>query len=149
MKHRQPLRPKPLEHPPAARLSPAAQPGPEAVLGRKAGVSRQRAPRNILQESLQLQKQLRRLTHQVLAAQENERLKISHKLQDEIAQTLLGINVRLVLLKQAAQAKTLGLKNEFASAQRLVVKSTELVRQLARELRHHQPTPSELTVTTI
>jgi signal transduction histidine kinase len=102
-----------------------------------------------LQESLQLQKQLRRVTYRVLAAQEKERLKISHILQDEIAQTLLGINVRLLLLKMAAQAKTKGLKNEFASAQRLVVKSTELVRQLARELNRHQPTPSELTVTAI
>ena len=44
-----------------------------------------------LEESLQLQKRLRQLTHQVMAAQEDERQKISHELQDEIAQTLLGI----------------------------------------------------------
>jgi len=43
-----------------------------------------------LKDSLQLQEELRQLTHQVLAAQEEERKKISHELQDEIAQTLLG-----------------------------------------------------------
>ena len=102
-----------------------------------------------LKESLQLQKRLRQLTHQVLVAQEDQRIKLSHELQDEIAQTLLGINVRLLLLKQAARNKAKGLKNEIASAQRLVVKSATLVRRLARELDNRQPTPSELNVLAI
>jgi len=106
-------------------------------------------PGKCLKKSLQLQKRLRQLTHQVLAAQEDEREKLSHELQDEIAQTLLGINVRLLLLKQAARSKVRGLKNEIASAQRLVVKSATLVRRLARELDKHQPTPSELNVMAI
>jgi signal transduction histidine kinase len=89
------------------------------------------------------------LTHQVLAAQEDEREKISHELQDEIAQTLLGVNVRLLLLKQAARNQAKGLKNEIASAQRLVLESATLVRKLARELVNHQPTPSELRVLAI
>ena len=58
----------------------------------------------LLKDSLQLQKGLRQLTHQVLAAQEEERKKISLELQDEVAQTLLGINVRLLSLKQESQA---------------------------------------------
>jgi signal transduction histidine kinase len=86
-----------------------------------------------LEESLQLQKRLRQLTHQVLAAQEDERKNISRELQDEIAQTLLGINVRLLSLKQEARSNTKGLKNEIASTQRLVVKSAKSVRQIARE----------------
>ena len=102
-----------------------------------------------LKASLHLQKQLRQLAHQVLVAQEDERLKLSHELRDEIAQTLLGLNVRLLLLKQAARSKAKGLKNEIASTQRLVVKSAILVRRLARELDHHRPTPSELAVTAI
>jgi signal transduction histidine kinase len=108
-----------------------------------------KTPRNNLKESLRLQKQLRQLTHQVLAAQEDEREKISHELQDEIAQTLLGVNVRLLLLKQAARNQAKGLKNEIASAQRLVLESATLVRKLARELVNHQPTPSELRVLAI
>jgi signal transduction histidine kinase len=102
-----------------------------------------------LRASLQWQKHLRRMTHRVLVAHEDERLKLSHELQDEIAQTLLGINVRLLLLKQAARSKAKGLKNEIASTQRLVVRSAALVRRLARDLGHHQPTPPEFAVMSI
>lgn len=90
----------------------------------------------LLKDSLQLQEGLRQLTHQLLAAQEDERKKISRELQDEIAQTLLGINVRLVSLKQEARTDTTGLKNEIASTQRLVVKSAKSVRRVAREFRN-------------
>jgi signal transduction histidine kinase len=86
-----------------------------------------------LEESLQLQKRLRRLTHRLMAAQEDERQSISRELQDEIAQTLLGINVRLLSLKREARLNTRGLKNEIASTQRLVVKSAKSVRRVARE----------------
>jgi signal transduction histidine kinase len=89
----------------------------------------------LLKESLQLQEGLRQLTHQVLASQEEERKKISLELQNEIAQTLLGINVRLISLKQEARNNTKGLNNEIASTQRLVVKSATSVRKVAREFR--------------
>lgn len=90
----------------------------------------------LLKDSLQLQEELRQLTHQVLAAQEEERTKISQELQDEIAQTLLGINVRLVSLKHEARTNTKGLKNEIASTQRLVLQSAKSVRRVAREFRN-------------
>ncbi len=89
----------------------------------------------LLKDSLHLQAGLRRLTHQVLAAQENERKKMSDELQNEIAQTLLGINARLLSLKQEALGNTHGLKNEIAATQRLVVKSAKSVRRVAREFR--------------
>lgn len=69
-----------------------------------------------LEESLPLQKHLRELTHRVLAAQENERPQISPELQDEIAQTLLGINVRLRSLKQKSHRDTNGFKKEITRA---------------------------------
>jgi two-component system, NarL family, sensor histidine kinase DegS len=87
-----------------------------------------------LEESLELQKRLRQLTHQVIAAQEDERKKISRELQDEIAQTLLGINVRLLSLKKEARSNTKGLKNEIASTQRLVADSAKSVRQAGRKI---------------
>lgn len=90
----------------------------------------------LLKESLQLQEGLRQLTHQVLAAHEDERKKISQELQDEIAQTLLGINVRLLNLKQEARTNTKGLKNEIASTQRLVLKSAKSMRRVAQEFRN-------------
>lgn len=92
-----------------------------------------------LAESLQLQTLLRKLTHRVLAAQEDERLKISHELQDEIAQTLVGIQVRLLTLKHEARGDTKHLKNQIAKAQQMVVNSAKSVRQFARRLKSPPP----------
>jgi two-component system sensor histidine kinase DegS len=102
-----------------------------------------------LAESLQLQKRLRQLAHRVLVGQEDERMKLSHELHDELAQILLGIDVRLLLLKQAARGTTGGLKNEIASTQRLVAKSAASVRRFARELNRHRPTSRERNVMAI
>jgi signal transduction histidine kinase len=87
-----------------------------------------------LEESLDLQKRLRQLTHQVMRTQEDERKKISCELQDDIAQTLLGINVRLLSLKQAAQSNTKGIKNDIASTQQLVARSARSVRQVGQKI---------------
>jgi signal transduction histidine kinase len=88
----------------------------------------------LLKESVQLQERLQQLTYQVLTAQEDERKKISRELQNEIAQTLLGVNVRLLSLRQEARNNTSGLANEIAGTQRLVAKSATFVRRFAREL---------------
>ena len=88
----------------------------------------------LLEESLALQEHLRHLTHQILSAQEAERKKISRELRDEIAQTLLGINVRLLTLKKAAKGNTANLKKEIAKTQRLVQESVQSINQFAREL---------------
>jgi signal transduction histidine kinase len=90
----------------------------------------------LLSDSLGLQERLRCLTHQVMAAQENQRKNISRDLQDEIVQSLLGINVRLLSLKQDARRNNKGLKNEIASTQQLVAKSAKSVRKIARDFRN-------------
>jgi signal transduction histidine kinase len=95
-----------------------------------------RSHRKHLKESLDLQKRLRQLTHQVLAAQEYERRKISRELQDEIVQTLLGVNVRLLSMKQQAGRSTKGLTEEITNTQRVVLKSAKSVRRVAREFRN-------------
>ena len=87
-----------------------------------------------LQESLDLQKRLRQLTQRVLATQENERRSISLELHNEIAQTLLGINVRLLTLKKEARVRNQGLKSEIATTQRLVTKSAQSVHRVARKI---------------
>ena len=89
----------------------------------------------LLKESLELQEGLRQLAHRLLQAQEEERKSISLELQNQIAQTLLGINVRLISLKQEARTNNKSLKNEIASTQRLVAKSVKSVRRVAREFR--------------
>jgi signal transduction histidine kinase len=90
---------------------------------------------HLLKESQQLQKGLRQLTHQLLSGQEDERKRMSRELQDEIAQTLLGINVRLMSLKQESRNKTKGFSKKISGTQRLVVKSAQAVRRAAREMR--------------
>jgi signal transduction histidine kinase len=103
-----------------------------------------------LQESLRLQKQLRQLTHQALAAQEDERKSISLELQNEIAQTLLGINVRLLSLKLEARNHGAGLNNKIAKMQELLGKSAAALRQFAHELDTRSPTqyhdPDKITL---
>jgi signal transduction histidine kinase len=85
----------------------------------------------LLRESHHLQKHLQRLTHQILSAQENERRKISHDLHDEVAQTLLGINVRLLTLRKGAAACRKDLAKDIASTQRLVEKSVKAINRFA------------------
>ncbi len=96
--------------------------------------------RKLLKESRDLQKHLQRLTHQILSAQEDKRKRISRDLHDEIAQTLLGINVRLLTLKKEAAISASGLKKEIASTQRLVNKSVKSIKRFAREFGIHHRT---------
>lgn len=106
----------------------------EAALKKSGGHSQK-----LLEESRRLQKDLRRLTHQILMAQEDKRKKISRDLQDEIAQTLLGINVRLLTLKKEAADNAQGFKKDIAGTQRLVDKSVKSIRRFAREfVKNHE-----------
>jgi len=89
----------------------------------------------LLKKSDNLQEQLRRLSRQILTAQEEERRRISRELHDVIAQTLTGINIRLATLKKEALINTKGLDRNIALTQRLVEKSVNIVHEFARELR--------------
>jgi len=96
--------------------------------------------RKLLKESRSLQKHLQRLTHQILSAHEDKRKKISRDLHDEIAQTLLGIHVRLLTLKKEAAINAHGLKKEIVSTQRLVDKSVKSIKRFASEFGIHNRT---------
>jgi signal transduction histidine kinase len=87
----------------------------------------------LLQQSRRMQEQLRHLSHRILQAQEEERKRISRELHDEIAQTLVGINVQLETL--ARQINPRDFKQEIARTQRLVERSVNMVHKFARELR--------------
>jgi signal transduction histidine kinase len=98
--------------------------------------------KKLLTESTLLQKSLQRLTHRILAAQEDKRKKISRDLHDEIAQTLLGINVRLLTLKNEAAINASSLKKEIVNTQRLVDNSVKSIKRFAREFDIHHRTQS-------
>jgi signal transduction histidine kinase len=80
-----------------------------------------------------MQKHLKRLAHRILSAQEDKRKRISHDLQDEIAQTLLGINARLLTVKKASGRSARSLQKEIANTQGLVDMSVKTIKRLARE----------------
>ena len=104
----------------------------EAAFQKRGGRSRK-----LLEQSRRLQKNLQHLTHRNLSQQEEKRKKISHELQDEIAQTLLAINVRLLTLRKHLGVNALGLKIDIASTQRLVNKSVKMIKRFAREFGRH------------
>jgi len=88
---------------------------------------------SLLAESLVLQKHLQKLVRRVLSAEETDRKKLSHELQDEIGQTLLGINVRLLTVKKAASQNAKSLRQEIARTERLVGKSVKTIKRGHRE----------------
>lgn len=86
-------------------------------------------------ESQAMQKKLRTLTRQIIAAQEEERKHISRELHDEVVQTLIGINVELSALVAGASVGLRTLKTKIAHAQKRVEQSVKTVHRFARELR--------------
>jgi signal transduction histidine kinase len=89
----------------------------------------------LLKKSETQQTQLRRLSRQLLTAQEDERRKISRELHDVIAQTLTGINIKLATLKKQSTSDLKKMLRSINSTQRLVEKSVAIVHQFACELR--------------
>jgi signal transduction histidine kinase len=95
----------------------------------------ERTSSELLAKSRQMQAELRDLSHQLLKAQEEERMKISRELHDVIAQTLTGINVQLDILKKQSSANNRQLHQKIRNTQLLVEKSVDIVHRFACELR--------------
>ena len=87
----------------------------------------------LLEETRHLQEYLQNMAHQILSAQEDERNELGHTMQDEIAQTLLGIHTRLLALKNEVTNGRTDFEKEIATTQRLVEKSVRTINRLARE----------------
>jgi signal transduction histidine kinase len=91
------------------------------------------ASSQLLKDSRMLEEHLQEMARKVLSANEAERKKMSHQLNDEIAQSLLVINLRMLALKKDTAANHAELALEVAATQRLVDDSAILIRRLAHE----------------
>ena len=87
----------------------------------------------LLQEATRLQSSLRTQTRAILVAQENQRHKTSLHLQDEIAQTLVAINIGLLAMKTSAKTNIVKLEKEVANMQRLVRASLKRLNRYSYE----------------
>lgn len=85
-------------------------------------------------ESRILQQDLRRLTHQTLRAQEAQRKHLSHKLQDVVGQTLLGIHVKLVGLRRGTKDARRSIAGGISSTQQLLKTSALTVNRATKGL---------------
>lgn len=94
----------------------------------------------LVKKSLGLEERLQEQMRRILAAQEDERRASSRKLQNEIAQILVAIHVRLLTLKEATKANTDSLKKEIAETQALVKQSVVAIKRLAYESSVHDET---------
>ena len=93
----------------------------------------EKASGQLLRDSRLLEAHLQDMARKILAANEDERKKMSLQLQDEIAQTLLGIHVRLLALKKEVAASKANVTHEIALIQRLVAHSVTIINRLAKE----------------
>ena len=81
----------------------------------------------LLKEAHILERHLRTIYQKILAEDEDERKKTSLRLNDEIAQTLLGIQVRMQVLKNEVAVHDAALSKEMATTQQLVDESVGFI----------------------
>ena len=89
----------------------------------------------LLARARQQEEQLRQLARQILLAQEEERKRISRELHDEIAQTLVGMNVHLESLVREGTVNAADFKQKIVHTQQLIESSVNVVHRFARDLR--------------
>ncbi len=87
----------------------------------------------LLKDSRALEQQLQGMARQILSATEAERSKLSLQLNHDIAQTLLGIHIRMVALQQEVATHCGGIPDKIAAIQRLVQQSMKVIAQLTHE----------------
>ena len=87
----------------------------------------------LLRDSQVLEKRLQDMVRKVLSSTEAERGNMSRQLNDEVAQSLLGINLRMLALKKEITINQASLALEIATTQRLVDDSVNMIRRLAHE----------------
>ena len=90
----------------------------------------QRTTDALLKSSRDLEKHLRAITHEILSAAEVERHRMSLHLNDEIAQILLGIHIRILALKKDVAGRHSDLARKIADTQHVVEDSAKIISRL-------------------
>lgn len=88
----------------------------------------------LLQESRKLESHVQIMTRKIMTSHEEERKRMSHELQNEIAQTLLGIHVRLLALRKAAAISSPSFAQEITMTQELIGESVKVIHRYALEI---------------
>lgn len=91
--------------------------------------------KSLLNDSVKQHKEMRRLSHQLLNIQEDERRRISRELHDVISQALASINLQLAKLNSQSKDANAILQKNIASTQLLVTKTVDIIHRFARDLR--------------
>lgn len=107
--------------------------GSQGMLESHKGSERQQS--QLLAQSHIMERELRRLTHQVMQSQEDERKRISLDLHDKITQTLVGINLDLEALAREPAVDSRKLKARIVQTKRKVEKAVNIAHRFARDLR--------------
>jgi signal transduction histidine kinase len=106
---------------------------------RKAAEASLRASKEVssklLKKSLQLQKELRLLSHRLLSIQEAMRQRLSRELHNVIAQSLTGLDLQLVTLKKQSATDAKDFHAKIDITQQLVKQSVETLHRFALDLR--------------
>jgi chromosome segregation ATPase len=100
----------------------------ESTLRRSQQVSDQ-----LLKDSRVLEQQLQDMTHQILSATEGVRHRMSLHLNDEIAQVLLAIHLRILALHEEVAAKHADFTLEIAATRQFVADAAKNINRLAHE----------------
>ncbi|MEY4484314.1 MAG: Oxygen sensor histidine kinase NreB [Verrucomicrobiota bacterium] len=87
----------------------------------------------LLTESRIMETHLRDMLRKILSTNEDGRKMMSHQLHDEIAQTLLGIHVRLLKLRKEVEVHDIAASSEIVTIQQVVEQSVNAINQLAHE----------------
>jgi PAS domain S-box-containing protein len=95
----------------------------------------ERRASDLLGQSIQLQAELRNLSHNMLKTLEQDRKQISLDLHDQVTQILVAINFNLAVLAREANAHPGALGAKLLQTQDLVEQSVGAVDQFARDLR--------------
>ena len=86
---------------------------------------------DLFAESRMLEEELREMARRTLSANEAERKQMSLHLQDDIAQAMIGIHVRLLALKVAVTASHEDLAEQITSTERLMAQSVKTLSSFA------------------